>query len=319
MFVHPIDRIYCGAWNDIQVMSTDWADNLLLPNTILENSHIKISWDIKSITLWKFEISELKKGINWVVWSKKLKIQLFWLRSLRFNVDSNISSFEIWELKIENSVIEWWELKDTKIHRFMVKNTLFRGVNFYNIIFPKDRLDFILHRSSFSGCAFSNVDWGNGINDKDYLNGEIKETYRMLKYEYDEIWNKTEANKFFAKEMEYHMKDLEQSWNKKDYWIARLQKEVSNFGNDWVRALIVYLAFVTFWFICSQMYQIFQPDLFIDLSWRWFFNWMEDLTRSANPIPKVEDITNIFSLLFSIWKILIVYQIVVALRRISQR
>lgn len=238
---------------------------------------------------------------------------------------------EIEEIRLYNIEIrESFYIHHCKLKNLLVMNVLF--VSKLNYIHDVT-LDFcFIYKTQLTNLYTFNTLW-NGIrnlekdNTKDLLKwrvlentyGEMKEYYRQLKFAHDEIWNKTEANKFFAKEMKYHMKVLEGSKDWKNYSIAWLQKETSDFGNDWIRAFIVYLVFVTFWFMCFQIYQLSQPDVMFDLSWHWFCKWMEEFTDLANPIPKVEDIKNIFSLLFSIFKILIVYQIVVALRRISQR
>ncbi len=226
-------------------------------------------------------------------------------------------------------------IKNIFFSNFQLWNTELESITFSDIIFPKNPEKFILKDSSFSGCRYSNIDWWNYFAEKETViykkdwkenkkehkisNNGLKETYRMFKYEHDEIWNKTEANKFFAKEMEYHMKELKESWNLKDYWIAKLQKEVSDFGNDWVRAFSWYIIFTLLCYAIYSWFNFFSHEWVNSWNSQRFLSELSLLTRALNPLPKVEDIINPLLLLFSIIKILVVYQIVVALRRISQR
>lgn len=170
------------------------------------------------------------------------------------------------------------------------------------------------------------------LKDQELKNteGEIKEYYRQLKFAHDSIWNKTEANKFFAKEMEYYEKSLswKTDWDKKI--ISLLQRWISNFWNSWLRAFWFYLLFCILvyllgefflehsWVIRSHIQGIIN---FWKDDWRWILLGSEskELARFLNPLPELKEDKNILWIIFSISKILIVYQIVVALRRISQR
>ncbi len=144
----------------------------------------------------------------------------------------------------------------------------------------------------------------------------MKELYRRLKNEHDSVWNKTEANKFFAKEMEYHMKALKEEKDWKNYWIARLQKEISDFGNDWILASQWYGIVSILWFLFALMGTVY----WFRITWElWSTSIYQTFLMYINPLPKVDEVTSLWYLIVSILKILIVYQIIVALRRISQR
>ena len=64
----------------------------------------------------------------------------------------------------------------------------------------------------------------------------------------EKISNFTEANKFYAKEMEEYMKDKDIS--KQDKFILWVQKISSNFGQDWLLpAFWIIILSITFSFL----------------------------------------------------------------------
>lgn len=167
-------------------------------------------------------------------------------------------------------------------------------------------------------------------------NPEIKELYRQLKLSHDSIWNKTEANKFYEKEMEYYRKSL---WEEKPRkWqkiiISYLNDLISDYGLNWWRAFKFYLFFCLFIYIAHELIRVHNLNAYSLLSWIvefWQNNWnniarlnwnnsqFNEFAWFLNPLPELKENKTILWLLFSTLKILIVYQIVVALRRISQR
>lgn len=262
---------------------------------------------------------------NWI-----LKSLLIASNIENIRIEWLMDPLEIGFLQIYNSDIKKWFFKNLTINALEWDNLEINDTYFSNISFPSKSQNFRIRSFRLLNAIFSNIDWGEYFSESyrssdwkinfSIENWETKELYRMFKYEHDQIWNKTEANKFFAKEMEYHMKLLEKDSTKKwEYRVAWIQKEVSDFGNDWTRAFLVYLGLIFIGFISYQIYLVLDPKLIFDYSCEGFKKWVVDFTNLANPIPKIEDINNPFSLLFAITKILIVYQIVVALRRISQR
>jgi hypothetical protein len=307
-------------WNEVRIMWSESIDSLYIWNSF-EKFTINIPF-IKKMRVFTQDTGNSIKQFN-ILSTNISKIEITWTENL-----------EIGEFLFENSEMLWGILSNITFRKIYFLNSILQNINFYNIIFPTEVQDFLISKTTFIKTSFASVKWWNYFwleaeiyklfSDKKRVVSvdeiEMKEVHRMLKHSHDEIWNKTEANKFFAKEMEYHMKVLAKDPEKKwEYRITWLQKQVSDFGQDWTRAFWVYIGLIFIGFISYQVYQVSDPKLIFDYSYEGFKNWVVDFTKLANPLPKVEDINNPFSLLFSITKILIVYQIVVALRRISQR
>ncbi len=252
---------------------------------------------------------------------------------------SSIDYFEInstW-LIIENLFVlknsfKSWIWGNLKFNNLRISQTNFFKSSFTNIDFPREKEKFVLIDVNFEWNSFSNIYWWEYFSEIDtepYLENDerkikktpipfstMKELYRRLKNEHDSVWNKTEANKFFAKEMEYHMKALKEEKDWKNYWIARLQKEISDFGNDWILASQWYGIVSILWFLFALMGTVY----WFRITWElWSTSIYQTFLMYINPLPKVDEVTSLWYLIVSILKILIVYQIIVALRRISQR
>jgi hypothetical protein len=144
---------------------------------------------------------------------------------------------------------------------------------------------------------------------------EMKEFYRQLKYSHDEIWNKTEANKFFAKEMEYHRKSLNwKDWDK--ICISWLQQYSNNYWNSWFLPFCWMVALAVFYTIWSNC-----PD-FTCSCW-WWIDWTcfwSYLLKNVSQFPtEIKNAPSWWYFFYSIWMWILIYQFIIALRRISQR
>ncbi|MBX9809642.1 hypothetical protein K2X92_04620 [Candidatus Gracilibacteria bacterium] len=313
-----INELYIKGVQNLKISGIGNISNEINLSDLKEGQVI----DISSLVTNKLSIVNLDTNIPKYKNLKKLRLSNMKINEINFQGWS-FSQIKVIDVNISGTRILGGFIGYIDIEEFHLSNSYLDNIHLSEIKFPENQKKFTILDSVIQKNIFSNISWSNFLSEFDgknkISNGGLKETYRMIKHQYDEIGNKTEANKFFAKEMEYHIKSLEESGNKKDYWIALAQKKISNFGQDWRRALFVYLVLIFIGFTCYESFQITKPELVFDFSWNGFIKGMEDFTDLANPLPKVEEINNIYSLLFSIIKILIVYQIVVALRRISQR
>lgn len=144
---------------------------------------------------------------------------------------------------------------------------------------------------------------------------EIKDYYRQLKYAHDEIGNKTEANKFFAKEMEYHRKSLEwKDWDK--VIVSWLQQYTNNYGNSWIRPfMLIFVVSFLYTFLMNCWW--FQCSCGWDITWSCFHQyWLKNIAQFPT---ELKNIPNWYFLLYSLIMGWLIYQFIIALRRISQR
>lgn len=120
-------------------------------------------------------------------------------------------------------------------------------VNFDYVTFNK-KLN--LSNSEFEkGLNLTNTNLDDSVN---FLNTKIndveetnRETFRIIKRSFDAIGNVIEANKYYAYEMQAYQRE---KLNCIDYIVFRINKIVSNFGQNWMLALVWLLATLLIFF-----------------------------------------------------------------------
>jgi hypothetical protein len=354
---------------ELEVSAKVNITELVIKNIDIENLKIKgytkllkIWWSKIGLLLWRPNrmIYEIKKdkSILVIATSEVWKVKLgtyedtFWLfSSIRF-IQSIITDYiqisgmkilhkkdDLWGLKFENTTFHPWanlSIQNSEIDYLNLNKTFLGKLDVRNTTMVSVYLsESNIYNSYFSWISW---DWLYSLiqrNNKP-TNSEIKEYYRHFKHSHDEIWNKSEANKFYQKEMEYYRKSL---WDEKPRkWqkiiISYLNDLISDYGLNWWRAFKFYFFFCLFIYVTHEFIRIHNSNIPSFLSWvygfweanwqnLWHLNWNNSEFNKfgwyLNPVPELKWEKTIFWLLFSTLKILIVYQIVVGIRRISQR
>lgn len=262
-------KIENHSWN-IEINNTEWRLIILYKSiksilkviniNILNNSNLdKISiYSEKDLEKTKFNIKfeniRFNSNPNSYYYLARLKLE-----NLEFENCSNFSEmFKINNLKTDNliindfilwkMVINWLKIKN----QLKLKNPVLNETIFNNVEFPKNDIK---------------IAWEE--NSKNYW--EIKEYYIQLKNVMDNSWNHIQADKFFAKEMEYYGKSLKwkkwQFWNKLVYYI---QKWISDFWNVWTLPV---LWMINLWNLNIILTQKYYFTLFYILIF-WFFYYI---------------------------------------------
>jgi len=189
-----------------------------------------------------------------------------------------------------------------RINSFYISGVNFSECVFNSVSFPKDNK--LLH--TFEKNDVTEV----------LLPQNLKDNYRQLKHVMDKNWNHTEANKFFAKEMYYYWKILSWRNNFFNKLLHTFQWITSDFGNNWLRALICLIGFsvIAIWVDFSYSFnhnrtlpsgyfiQYLNP-IFILPTENISYDWKEQLS---------------FIFFKSIYAI-ILYQLIIAARRTTKR
>lgn len=179
-----------------------------------------------------------------------------------------------------------------------------------------------------SGLDFSKT---NLKDEPNFLNVKVnslntkRETFRIIKNSFDAAGNKIEANKFFIEEMKAYRKELKKNGGN---WLERLilffNRWISNFGGNyvmpigWLIASIVLYTAVIYWY----------NSFFIENEYFWHPHF-DTLSIHANDfaknfLPFSRFLTGrsgieFVSLLFYIWFAVLTWQIIVAVKRHTQR
>ncbi|WP_426138176.1 hypothetical protein [Psychrobacter sp. TWR1-1-1] len=187
--------------------------------------------------------------------------------------------------------------------------------------------------SSFRGANFrSGLDFSK-TNLKDtpnFLNVDVsftnttRETFRIIKNSFDDVGNKLEANKFFAEEMAVYKKELDEDGDKWDRLVYRANEEISDFGRSYIKpSVLLFLSLIIYTSLLSIHESFFENYDYL------LHPWVNCLSIQANEVAKnllpfskfLEKKSGIefVSLLFYIWFGILIWQIVVAVKRHTQR
>lgn len=179
----------------------------------------------------------------------------------------------------------------------------------------------------YSGLDFERVNlkeqpnFLKAIVEKDNTN---RETFRIIKNSFDDVGNKLEANKFFAEEMAVYKKELDDEGDKWDRLVYRANEEISDFGRSYIKpSVLLFLSLIIYTSLLSIHESFFEH-------YNYFLHpWVDCLSIQANEVAKnllpfsrfLEKKSGIefVSLLFYIWFGILIWQIVVAVKRHTQR
>jgi len=208
-----------------------------------------------------------KTTFNWV------KIKKIYLE----NVTLNDCIFN-WVDFPDNYILENIEYSDSGNNQiYSIKITFFWKIkNFLleisEIIFPD------LFKKFYSKKIDIEYKKENKINYK-----SMKDNYRQLKFVMEKNWNKTEANKFFEKEMDSYLKEVmvknvfltwKDYWNIDNYFLKwglvwekitlLFWKILNNFGNNWIITVIWLFTFISYSTFIKTEYKKIEEIWFIN-------------------------------------------------------
>ncbi len=308
--------LFCDAWN--------WILSLKTPDDSIDTEEYEIELSIyNSPRRW-----------NWVLSIQNLnsqflkKITIKWVHNANFLIsslvicgnsiptvikngaiqDANISV--VTDLFIKNCIISGWNIYSSELEKLYFLDSDLWKCYLNNITID----DLVIKNCNINNIQLSNINIKN-VDTSWMRNPEIKELYRHLKYLFDEIWNKTEANKFFAEEMEYYQKSL----SLKDLdkiMISFLQRYSNNYGNSWLRPL-VWIILLSFLYTLIANCPSFACVCWNVQDWSCFSShWLKNVSQFPT---ELKNASNWWFFWYSIVMGSLIYQFLVALRRISQR
>ncbi|QFR49429.1 hypothetical protein FJR48_06690 [Sulfurimonas lithotrophica] len=212
---------------------------------------------IDLMQLVKIEI--LDNGINKIE-IKNSHIKRITIKEAIFKRDFTIYETTIDSIRIENvdfeSLSEFNEV--TFQSEFDFKEITYNGLTLFDrcIFNAKAEFEYIIFEkfTSFRGTTFNkglNLDFTSaekeinffgikGLKNNESIENTSQETYRIIKYNFEKIGNKIEANKYHALELDQKRRELEKNkWNnKKDYLVFKLHSWSSEHSTNWSLALL---------------------------------------------------------------------------------
>lgn len=212
---------------------------------------------IDLMQLVKIEI--LDNGINKIE-IKNSHIKRIMIKEAIFKRDFTIYETTIDSIRIENvdfeSLSEFNEV--TFQSEFDFKEITYKGLTLFDrcIFNTKVEFEYIIFEkfTSFRGTTFNkglNLDFTSaekeinffgikGLKNNKSIENTSQETYRIIKYNFEKIGNKIEANKYHSLELNQKRRELEKNkWNnKKDYLVFKLHSWSSEHSTNWSLTLL---------------------------------------------------------------------------------
>ncbi len=259
----------------------------------------------------------------------------------KFEFKENIAT----SFTIEDSnFTELAEFFGTKFEKFFIYKSIFTDyIGFEHCTFGKKDVDdidkaefkystflnFVNFRNTkfLSGLDLENTNFKESPN---FLKSEInlettnRETFRIIKHSFDKIGNHVEANKFFAFEMQKYKEELSNNnWYEQKKLVLWFNDKISNFGQDFYRPLLMMLLSII---IFSSLYYAFNerwlykiaPDY--NMYFQSFSNFINGFAKGLIPFSKFFVAGMEFiSLVFYVVNLILIWQIVVAVKRHTRR
>jgi len=204
----------------------------------------------------------------------------------------------------------------------------------------KEQIATFLYTTFESISNFRNTKFHNGLDIENsnfketpnFLNSGVnpentnRETFRIIKNSFDSVGNNIEANRFFALEMSKYKDELLKSKNKDDkqkLFVFKWNKRFSNFGQSyrrpiyWLLGLLIPLYLLKLGKDCNLLYKIYPP----------LNNIIECISKHFNGVAQtflpferflIEGMEFI-SLCFYIVFVILIWQIIVAVKRHTKR
>ena len=201
--------------------------------------------------------------------------------------------------------------------------TVFRHVTF---------MDF----SSFREAKFkSGLDFSKtNLKDKpNFLGVEInslntkRETFRIVKNSFDDAGNNIEANNFFVNEMKSYRKELKSNggnWFKR--FLLFLNRWISDFGGNYVLPIVWLVVSIIIYTAIIYWHHSFFTETKNIYFWHPNFDYLSikanDFAKNFLPFSRFLAGRNgieFISLIFYIWFAILIWQIIVAVKRHTQR
>ena len=264
---------------------------------------------------------------------KECEINQFEIRkNSKFNEYTNFNKSIFKIFKFENSkFIDTVSFDECKFGLNTKLTKLKAGQNIENYI---TKFQYV----SFSGIVnFRNSRYFQGLElDKvtsneymDFLNSNVgfeytdRDTFRRIKYSFDQIGNHIEANKFFKYEMDKYREELsKQEGRRAEKFVFWFNSYTSDFGQDYTKPIKligwVTIPYSIMFFLqkFDCLYKIYEPINPI----------LNGISESINDVAKFSPLSftliqgmEFISLIYNLIFVILTYQLIVSLKRHSKR
>ncbi len=242
--------------NNSQFTFNFWDYIWIFKELIISYEKTDNNWWLLNFT--NFRIIKFLINNNYSISTSFKKIRIYNNIELKYFLVENIN---IWELILENinNNFESFEIRNCKVGKLVIKNS-----NLWNAVFNWVEIwELEIQNVTLNDCIFNWVDFYNNYklsnNNWNISTRTLKDNYRQLKHVMDKNWNHTEANNFYALEMEEYMK-FYNNINKLSYKeVFKNIFDIKKSSNYWEKLILNFNYLINnFWTnIILNMYTIF--------------------------------------------------------------
>lgn len=179
----------------------------------------------------------------------------------------------------------------------------------------------------YYGLDFEDVDLREQPN---FLKSKInpyntnRETFRIIKNSFDSRGNTLEANRFFVQEMKAFKQELKEEGSSWDRLVYNLNDSISEFGANYIRPILILLVSIIIYTCVDYLHKEYfsSHNYFISGRLEPFWNFLNSMAKNFLPFSRFlasKDGMEFISLLFYIWFAVLIWQIIVAVKRHTQR
>lgn len=269
-------------------------------------------------------------------------IETLEIRDCKFMSKLEIKDSEINVLLFENSNVEKVsDFFESKIENFKFYKCIFNDfLGFEKVVFGTKNTEFIFdsnmalfkHVSFMSFANFRNAVFYQGLdisdsnfketpnfyNVKVFSNNTNRETFRIIKNSFDKNGNHIEANNYFIQEMKAYKRELKKGEDNRysEKIVIYLNEWISSFGQSYwrpIRILILSIILYNLCFYLQKYYFVSEQSKFYCL-----VNFANQSSKNFLPFVnflKEKQGMEFISLLFYIWFSVLIWQIIVAIKR----
>lgn len=252
------------------------------------------------------------------------------------------------KLEIKNRVIQDFEFKNSNVEKvFDSFESRFEKSYFYKSIFTDfagfEKVEFGLEGQDVEAyqakfiyttfMSFSNFRHTKFHSGLDFENSNLKEqpnflktyispkntnreTFRIVKYSFDNVGNKIEANKFYSEEMDAYRREMKGEFKPSERFVFCMNNFISEFGTSYLKPILLLIILFEIYIILLSYYggayslygTIVQLDILNSLA-KDFLLFSRFLKAGFEFV----------SLIFYIFSGILIWQIAVAIKRHTQR
>lgn len=268
-------------------------------------------------------------------------IEIFEIYDCKFMSKLEIKDSEIKILLFQNSNVEKVsDFFESKIENFKFYKCIFNDfLGFEKVVFGTKDTEFISdsnmaifkYVSFMSFANFRNAIFHQGLdisnsnfkeipnfyNVKVFSNNTNRETFRIIKNSFDKSGNHIEANNYFIQEMKAYKHELKGSrGGYSEKIVIYLNEWISSFGQSYLRPVFILIASIIIYNLCFFL----QKYCFVSeqSKFYWLVNFANNASKNFLPFVnflKDKQGMEFVSLLFYIWFSVLIWQIIVAIKR----